>query len=234
MRRTIYRTNCLQTLQGSVRHIYQKTTSAKSNIERSEIFAPIDSDSSSRVLYKNSRRLESVGLTILAGGQASFWSYVTVDSTHTLEPVLGIEWSAGGLGLSALFAVLITSYLKRLVAQVHLLNGPVIRVTTHGLGGCLRKPFDVPAVRVVPGSKTDSRHLTFGIKTGGGHIIYYHVDMKYGVKDPVGLAAIADGGDHVVKWAQKRDAESMQRRWRDWYSKLTNQYDGAMKNNACL
>lgn len=233
IRRTIYKACNLQTARGFVRYIHEKKLSAQSNVKRNEVVSPIVHDERSQVLYHNPRRLESVGLTMLAGGQVTFWSYATVVSTHTPDPVLGTVWSASGLGLSALFVLLITTYLRRLVAHVHLINGPVIRVTTHRLGGMLGKSFDVPALRIVSGGKTDSRHLTFGIKTRNEKTLYYHVDMKSGIKDRVGLAAIADGGDHVVKWAQKRDAESMQRRWREWYSGLTSRCDAPLKTSAC-
>lgn len=173
-------------------------------------------------LYTNPRKWRSIGLTMLAGSQTVFWGCATSLSTQASEPLLGTAWTVGGLGLSALFAFMVSAYLRRLVAHIHLLNGPIIRVTPHGIAGTLGGPVDLPARYIIPGStcnNTKASYWNFGARQDNGRTIYYVVDMREGVKDLSGLVAIVRGDKHVIAWSLKRDAELMKRRWQEWCNK---------------
>lgn len=171
------------------------------------------------MMYSNRRRCQSAGLTTVAAGQAMFWASTSSLSMQTADPLLGPGWTLFGFGLSAAFGVMVSSYLRRMVAHVELLNGPVVRVTPHTLAGLLGFPVDIPAADIVPGPHGDdekSRHWTFGVRMPSGRTFYYILDMKAGVVDREGLSAVVRGGEHFMAWSLKRDAVQMKGRWQKW------------------
>lgn len=170
-------------------------------------------------MYSNRRRWQSFGLTAVAVGQAGFWASASNLSFQISDPILGTPWTLLGFTLSGVFGVMVTAYLRRMVDKVQLLNGPVVRVTPHSIAGMLGYPVDIPAAEIVPSPHRDDpkqRHWTFGVKTASGRTFYYILDMKVGVVDRDGLAAIVKGGDHFMAWSHKRDAEIMRNRWQQW------------------
>lgn len=170
-------------------------------------------------IYTNARRMQSVGLTTLALGQAGFWASATNVSTQLADPLLGPTWTLFGFGLSAGFAFLITAYLRRSVSQLEVLNGPSIRIITRNLCGTETAPFEIAAKDILPGRHAEGskeRHWSFGVKLPSGRKYFYIVDMTAGVVDREGIAAIAKGGEHFMAWSLKRDALVMKERWQHW------------------
>lgn len=170
-------------------------------------------------MYSNKRRFQSFGLTAVALGQAAFWGSASNMSSQMADPVLGPTWTIFGFGLSGAFGMMVTAYLRRMVYEVQLLNGPVVRVTPHTIAGMLGYPVDIAAEDIIPGPQgadPKQRHWTFGVKSSTGRTFYYILDMKVGVVDRDGLAAVVKGGDHFMAWSLKRDAEIMKRRWQQW------------------
>lgn len=201
------------------------------------------------VLYHKPRRWQSIGLTTLAGGQAAFWTYAATLSTQlpttTSEQILlSPIWTVGGFGLSALFAWMVTAYMRRLVAHIDLMvnkTGPVIRITPHGPLGRLGNPVTVCAKQVVAGpskDKSDIRHWTFGvIALNKKRPFYYILDMKKDVdsiKDFEGLRSIVNGGDVFMNWSQKRDARFMKQRWREWKNIRLQERKGLASNDNVI
>lgn len=170
-------------------------------------------------MYSNKRRFQSFGLTAIAVGQAGFWGSASNISSQLADPLLGSTWTLFGFCLSGIFGVMVTAYLRRMVCEVQLLNGPVLRVTPHSIAGMLGYPVDIPAAEIVPsprGADPKQRHWTFGVKSATGRTFYYILDTKVGVADRDGLAAVVKGGEHFMAWSHKRDAEIMKRRWQEW------------------
>lgn len=173
-------------------------------------------------LYTNPRRLHSLGLTSLAVGQAGFWASATNMSTQVVDPMFGAGWTVFGFSLSAVFALMMSSFLRRSVAHLHVLNGPTVRVVSRNLFGTYSAPVDIAARDLIAGRRADTiereRHWTFGVKLPSGRTFYYIVDMSSGVVDRDAIHAIAKGGEHFMAWSLKRDAHVMKQRWQDWRS----------------
>lgn len=176
-------------------------------------------------LYKNTRRLQSVGLTTLALGQAGFWASATNLTASNLsaqvaDPLIGPTWTVIGFGLSAAFALMTSAYLRRSVAHLHVRNGPVVRVIPRNIFGMLAAPVDVNAKDLVAGRFSTSgrteRHWSFGVKLPSGRTFYYILDMNAGVVDRDAILALAKGGEHFMAWSLKRDALAMKQRWQEW------------------
>lgn len=174
------------------------------------------------IVYKASRRAHAIGVSALAGTQAGFWAYSAYLSQQVAEPLLGVQWTVAGLGLSAAFAGMIHAYLKRSVTEVALVgrNLTALRVTTHAFGGGTSTPVEISVENIVPGAKKDDpseRYWSFGAKRQNKtSAFYYIIDTKKGVQDPEALGAIARGGQHLMVLTHQRRADEMRKRWKNW------------------
>lgn len=178
------------------------------------------SSAAAYTIYRNPRRLRSAGMTLLAAGQASFWASAAFLSQQAPEPLIGVQWTYAGFGLSAAFAGLIVTYLRRSVAEMALVDasGPAVQVTPHGLAGLLGTPVLIPAKDLIAGPGGDDpqqRYWSFARK-GPGVRLYYILDVKNGVTDEEAVKAVVKGGEHLLVYIHKRDAGIMKQRWKDW------------------
>ncbi|KAI0565350.1 hypothetical protein FGB62_19g139 [Gracilaria domingensis] len=177
-------------------------------------------DTSAHIIYRNPRRLRAAGMTVLAIGQAGFWGTATTLAQQASEPLISSGWGIAGFGLSAAFAAMVSAYLRRNVAEVALLNGACIRVTAHSFGGMLSDPVVVKPNQLIAGPHRDSvkeRYWTFGVSsTKSRRPFYYFVDTKNGVLDAPAMAALVNGGEHLLAFSHKRDANIMRTRWHQW------------------
>lgn len=159
-------------------------------------------------------------MTLLAAGQATFWASAAYLSQQAPEPLIGLQWTYAGFGLSAAFAGLIVTYLRRTVAEMALVeaSGPAVQVTPHGLAGLLGTPVVIPASDLIAGPRGDDpqqRYWTFARK-GGAVTLYYILDVRKGVADEDAVKAVVKGGEHLLVYSHKRDAGIMKRRWQEW------------------
>ncbi|CAN8069204.1 unnamed protein product [Agarophyton chilense] len=177
-------------------------------------------DTSAHVIYRNPRRLRAAGMTALAVGQAGFWGTAATLAHQAPEPLISTGWGFAGFGLSAAFAALVNTYLRRNVAEIALLNGASIRVTSHSFGGMLSDPLVVEPHGLIAGPHRDSqkeRYWTFGVSSSKSRRpFYFFIDTKNGILDPAAMAALVNGGEHLLVFSHKRDAQIMRNRWRQW------------------
>lgn len=171
-------------------------------------------------IYTNPRRMRSAAMTLLATGQAGFWASTAYLAHQIPEPLIGPVWTYAGFGLSAAFAALVATYLRRSVAEMALIeaSGPALRVTPHGIGGMLGSPVVIPATELVSGPGGDDpkqRYWTFA-RRAEGIKLYYIVDVKKGVQDEDAVKAVVKGGEHLLAFSHRRDAAVMKERWRQW------------------
>ncbi|PXF47661.1 hypothetical protein BWQ96_02523 [Gracilariopsis chorda] len=186
---------------------------------RSYSTPPSSSTRSAHIIYNNPRRLRAAGMTLLAVGQAGFWGMATALAQQAPEPLISSGWTVAGVGLSAAFAAMVNAYLRRNVAEIALLNGASIRVTAHSFGGMLSTPVVFTPHTIVRGPKRDDpseRYWTFGVKSSSPRPFYYFVDTSHGVLDRHALAALVNGGEHLMAFSHKRDAQIMTSRWHQW------------------
>lgn len=159
-------------------------------------------------------------MTLLAAGQAGFWASAAYLSQQAPEPLIASQWTYAGFGLSAAFAALIATYLRRSVAELALIqaSGPALRVTPQGLAGLLGSTVVIPAKDLIAGPVGDDpkqRYWTFATK-GPGLRLYYIVDTRKGVHDQEAVRAVVKGGEHVLLYSHRRDATIMKQRWQHW------------------
>lgn len=134
------------------------------------------------------------------------------------EPLISSAWTFGGFGLSAAFAGLIATYLRRNVADLCLVDthsGPGILLRAHSFVGVGKEHF-IPAREIVGGEcKDGERYWTFA-RQGNGLRLYYIVDVNHGVQDMEAVKAVASGGTDLLVLSHRRDAGRMRRRWEEW------------------
>lgn len=175
-------------------------------------------------MYNNPRRGRAAGLTALAAGQATFWGITSTLTSQIAEPLFSPVYTYAGFALSAAFVALISSYLRRSVAHVALVDGPCLVVTPHAVAGLRASPVLVPAAHLVAGVRKDDageRYWTLGVKTSEQkRPFYYIIDTNHGVVDRRALAAAVRGGHHLLAFSHKRDAEMMKQRWQIWKDNL--------------
>lgn len=176
-------------------------------------------------IYSNVKRVRAFGMSFLALAQGGFWASTAYMSSTAAESLLSPIWTFGGAGLSALFAGMVSVYLRRSVAKmsVHGAGASEVLVSTYAFGGFVRAPVALETKKLVGGPKGanfDERHWTFGVKEDkDAGAAYFVVDTKRGVLDESAVAAIcstAYGGESLLVLAHRRRAGEFRERWKDW------------------